>query len=113
MSKAISATCAAGVVSVNGVTLPGVVILSEGQGQSEGILLVDESNAYYLAKTSGDMAALLPDLTEAIEKTLDLVGSVNDSLAGSSSAPYPTFATDRAAIDQIVGRIETLAGNLR
>lgn len=68
MSRVLQATCIAGVVSVNGIPVPGVTLLSEGISQSQGILVVDEDRIFYLTNLGNDLETTLEKLIDTITK---------------------------------------------
>jgi len=131
MSKTLEASCAAGVVTVEGVPLVGATILSEGVGDSEGIAILDEDKSFYVAKT-------VPDLKTTLEKLIDVLGQVKDGLTKAGDAltaldtaafligatagvPSPPIAAPdiagvtaaASAIDPIVSDLTTLMESLK
>lgn len=78
MSKILSATCQAGIVTADGVPVPGAVILGEGVGASSGALILDEARKVYVPKTS-------PDLKTTLEKVIDALGATKDGLDATAS----------------------------
>lgn len=75
MSKVLSASCAAGIVTCEGVPVPGVTILSEGVGSSSGVLILQGSSKYYVAKTSPDLASIIPDICTILTALDSALGS--------------------------------------
>lgn len=85
MSKAIEATCAAGVVKVGALPVEGAVIFSEGVGSSQGIVIMEGGEKFYFAK-------ITPDLKTTIEKTADALVDVVSALNEIATA-LTTIAT--------------------
>lgn len=130
MSKIISATCVGGVVSVAGIPVPGVTLLSEGVANSSGILILDEERAYYVTNigndldtTLGKLIALIEKLADALTKATDGFGKAVDSLtkldtkgfligAASAVPAAPFIATDIAGITTAKNSITSLIGNI-
>jgi hypothetical protein len=127
MSKILKATCAAGVVIAEDDEVPvDADILSEGVGDSEGLLILNKNKATYITSNASD-------LKTDIEKTVDALtkcASSNTTLAGSLTAiagaltalanPVPTLLTDAttltanaAAINVAIGLLNTLKGTLK
>ena len=95
-SKAISAACKRGQVSVNGKNVPNVQILSAGKGASTGLLLISGPEAFYVAVPVGTLASLL----EQVSKLAQAVAT--GVLASNVGGPIVSgsFATDLAQIQQ-------------
>ncbi len=99
MSKILEASCVAGVVSSEGKPVAGTVILSEGVGSSEGVLILEGGERFYISKTS-------PDLKTTIEKVASALGQIATALGlidakptgGTGSAPVPLAADAIVAI---------------
>lgn len=138
MSKLLPATCVGGVVTSGGVPLTGTTILSEGQGQSEGVVILDEETNTYLAKTTPDLISTLTNLIdvlgqikEGLQKAADALTALDTAqyivaVSGGSGAPAvgtpsPPVATGdisgvtqaASQIDPIISELETLKGSLK
>lgn len=127
MSKSLDATCQAGVVQVDNVPVQGVTVLGEGQGQSEGMLVLDEDKRWYVARTSGDLKSTLDQVIAALDATvqaIDKIAStftdVGGGMAGSATAPPPTLPASVAEIqaagaqvDAAKTALDTLKGQLK
>lgn len=107
MTKVLTATCENGVVKVNGLPVPGAVILSEGVGASEGFVAIDLERAYYLARVTPDLETTLEKLiesldtnAEALNKLVDIITSIGSGMTGPSTAPPPDLATDLLEVTQ-------------
>jgi hypothetical protein len=136
MSKVLSASCDAGVVSVAGVPVPGVELLNEGLGSSTGILIVDAERAYYLTNPGNDLDVTLEKVIAALGKVTEGLGKAVDALTAIDTAAYiitvtpggagaggipspPVAASDisgitaaAADIDALASELETLKGSL-
>lgn len=99
MSKILAANCQTKIVTVKNIPVPVAEIFSEGVGESEGILILDEDKAFFLNSSASDIKTLLEkigtiltDLTGALT-TLDTAGF--NTGAGSASAPSPPIIQDK------------------
>ncbi len=77
MAKVIDASCVDGVVTALGLQLPDVEILSEGEGSSVGIVIIDVDKSYYVASNALDIKALLESLDEIIGKVVEIATSLD------------------------------------
>lgn len=137
MSKVLPASCVGNVVSFQGFPVAGVTVQGAGVASSEGVLIIDEENSFYLANTS-------PDLNTTLEKLIAVLGKVKTGLtktasglnkvdtagyiktvSGGSGAPAvgvaaaPVAASDISGINTsvsdiaaIISELETLKGGL-
>jgi len=115
MSNFIPATCVDGKVTAQGVEVPGTTILSEGKGQSSGVLHVDADRKVYNANTT-------PDLKEAIAQAIAGLEAAAAGLAAASSAigtvaplagvPGPSVPLLTDPIDAAASDLEDIAETL-
>lgn len=84
----LEASCVGGVVTADGVPVVAAVPLSQGIGQSSGVLLLDGDNAAYLADTSPDLDATLQQIISALDKTVTALGKCHDALSSIDGAGY-------------------------
>lgn len=111
MSKIMEAVVQGGVVKVGSLSVPGAVILSEGAANSQGILILESGEKFYITK-------ITPDLKTTIEKTADLIEDLNAALTEIATAltaiaavpsgwvtPPPTIA---ANVTQILAKVTEL-----
>lgn len=101
MSKVFAATCEAGVVSVDDLAIPDVIVLSEGVGPSEGVLILQDESAYYIPYTAIDLKntlikieTTLTNLVNAINKIGDELTLIGAGMTGPTTTPPPTLAVD-------------------
>jgi hypothetical protein len=118
MSKMLEATCVSGVVTAGGVPVPAADILSEGVGSSEGILLLDQDQAKYLAKTSPDLKTTLDKLVTILGQLTSALTSIDNKVliyaAGpGTTAPTPTATSNIAAITTIQTELSALKESLK
>jgi hypothetical protein len=117
MSKVLRATCADGKVTALGTEVPAARILSEGIAASEGVLVLDEERADYIAKTSVDLKVTLEKIVDALSQISAALNTLNGAgfLIGASSAvPWSgSVATQITAIGTAKSALETLKDNLR
>ena len=66
MAKILNASCVGGVVTVEGVPVPGSDILSEGVAASEGAFLMDEDKKIYITGSASDLKATITQLNAII-----------------------------------------------
>lgn len=88
MSKMLPATCVGGVVTAEGVPVPAAEILSEGVGESEGVVFLDEDKARYIAKISPDLKTTLEHLIEALGKAIEALNNASAALTSIDTAGY-------------------------
>lgn len=119
MSKTLRAQCSAGIVTVEGTPVPAARVLSSGVGSSEGVLILDEDKADYIAKTVQDLDATLQDVTSALGQVVTALGQIASGLTaigagmtGPTTAPPPTLAVTVAAITAASVQITTSQTNL-
>lgn len=114
MIKALNATCAASVVSIGGVPVPGATILSEGVGSSSGVAYIDADKVYYVAKTTPDVKTLLEKVVAAItELTTALTAIDAKPVGGTGSAPAPGAAANIANLTAISVQLNTLKAAMK
>lgn len=126
MSKAqiLDATCVQSVVKVDTYPVQSAEILSEGQGQSSGVLIMFGEKAYYVPKASGDLKSTLENLVDTITTLNEALTKISTTLSSLGAAiptatPPPTLAADVAeivskvtALNAIKAEINTLKGAL-
>jgi len=112
MSKVLEATCLANTVTSGGVPVEAAV-MSEGVGQSDGLLVLDKDEAYYLAKTSPDLKTTLEKLVSSLTKVTEVLTNIGAGMTGPTTAPPPTLAADVTEINTTIAELSTLKDNLR
>jgi hypothetical protein len=88
LSRIIDATCLAGVVTADGLPVPGTTILSQGTKQSSGALEIDGEKRYYFTSNATDIKDLITNL-EAIIQQVVLIATNLDAVTvspGSATA---------------------------
>lgn len=114
MSKILSATCEAGVVKVDDLTIPGVTVMSEGVAASEGVLLIEVAELHYFGKTSGDLKLALEKIASALSQIATALTTLDAKpVGGTGSAPAPAAASAISQISSLQAELTTLKGNLR
>lgn len=135
MTKAIEATCGAGVVKVGTVPLTEAKKLSKGIGQSTGVVFLDEKDQYYVANTTPDLEQTLTDVVSLLDQVKTALNAVKASLdnlktypfivgaaPAASPVPWVTTAfeltitqvnTAISGFDPIKAELNTLKGNLK
>ena len=112
MSKTLTASCSAGVVTVGGITVQ-AEILSEGKGSSSGALILDEGKAVYIASNATDLKQTLAKIQDALTKITSTLTAIGAGMTGPSTAPPPTLATSVAQINLIATELGALKDVLK
>lgn len=107
MSKALDATCTAGVVLADGIPVIGATILSEGVGSSSGVLILDEDRQTYIGKTSGDLKIALEKIASALSQIATALTTIDSKPAGTL-APAPAAASAISAISAVQAELTAL-----
>lgn len=91
--------------------------MSEGVGQSAGVVVLDESRAYYLAKTSEDLKTTLDKVIAALGKVASAIQALDTNgflIAADAGVPSgPVAAADIAEINTISGELNALKAALK
>lgn len=94
MSKTLPAECVQSVVSFNGVTIPDAEILSEGNGQSNGIAIIDDDKAYYVTSSATDLKNAIVALNSMITKITNVLSALDGALSGSNAAAIAAIVSE-------------------
>jgi hypothetical protein len=128
MSKILNASCdAAGVVKVEGITVPEAVVMSAGKQSSTGLVIIDKKNVKYLTLNTTDLETLidktssaLDDISAAINKIALTLTSIGAGMTGPTTAPPGTLVADVleiagkvAEINAVKIELDTLKGALK
>lgn len=91
------------------VEVPDVKILSEGVGDSDGVVILAGSETVYIAQTTGDLKNALTIIKDGFTK---LAGDVVQASGGTSDVggATPTFASD---MNQVATDLNNLIGGLK
>src|ERR1044071_5853784 len=84
MPKILEATCTAAVVTVYELPVE-AVILTQGTAESEGLLLMQDDKAYYVAANTSDIVNLIDSMKAIIDKIILIVTGL-DSATGNTQA---------------------------
>lgn len=98
MAKIVQASCAAGIVTIQGIPLDEAEILSEGVGDSEGIAIIDEDKVYYVASSALDLKDGITKLSSMLTDIQTIITSIGAAMTGPTTAPPPTLATGLASL---------------
>lgn len=112
MSKTLEANCTGNVVKIGSDPIA-AEILSEGVGESQGIVVMDKDKAYYITSNATDLKTTLQKLTDALTQIGTTLTSIGAGMTGPTTAPPPTLATDVAQINLIVTELTTLKDTLK
>lgn len=119
MSKILRGTCQNGVVREGDAIVPEAVLLSEGVGASEGLVILEEDEASYIAKTSPDLKTTLEKLIAALGQISTAINSLDTRgfLIGVTGATPivgpPALSGTVSQINSAKEDLETLKGDLR
>ena len=100
-TQVFNAACENGQVTVNGVPVPGAVVLSAGAAKSQGAALFSGPSVFYIAvpmDTLDSLIDLVSQLADAVKN-----GVLASNAGGAITAP--TFA---AGLEQIKQNLQTL-----
>lgn len=91
------------------VEVPNVKVLSEGAGDSEGILLLQGTECIYIAETAGDLKQGLQIIADGFGT---LANDVTEATGGSvdTGGATPTFKSD---MNKIKSDLNNLIGGLK
>lgn len=91
------------------VEVPNVKILSEGLGESAGIMILAGEECVYIAQTTGDLKNALTIIKEGFTK---LASDVVQASGGTSDVggATPNFSTD---MNKVASDLDTLIGGLK
>ena len=100
------ATCANGVVKIDGVELPDAVILSAGQADSQGAAIISGGEAFYVAVPIGT-------LTQLINLVAQLAQTVSTGVLSSNGGGAITSGTFAADLMNLKSQLDQLKGNMQ
>jgi hypothetical protein len=113
MSKVLTGTCLAGQVFAEGLPVLGAVILSEGLGPSEGVVILEDDEITYLARTSPDLKTTLEQLTSALTTIATTLTAIGAGMTGATTAPPPTLPAGVTAINAAATALTALKAVLK
>lgn len=112
MSKVLSASCSGGVVTVAGAIVQ-ATILSEGIGNSEGVVILDKDKAFYIATNATDLKTTLQKISDALAKIGETLTAIGAGMTGPTTTPPPTLPVSVAQINLIVTELNALKDALK
>ncbi len=118
MSKALPASCAAGVVLTGGIPVPSAEILSSGVGPSSGVLILDEDEAFYIPDTTPDLdttlAQIITALTQVSQALAQTVLALNvlDNKPLGALPPVPAVTANSTAITAAAAAVTAATAQL-
>ncbi len=114
MSRILDATCEGGTVTSQGVEVVDPVILCEGEGESSGMLVMQDGVVYYVGKTSPDLKDTLRKLVDALTEIASALSAIDAKpTGGTASAPAPAATGNVTAINTLKAQLDTLKDNLK
>jgi hypothetical protein len=105
MSKAIEATCVGGVVTAAEVAVPDVNILSAGVGESEGLLILDETDATYITSNAEDIESAIDDIASALNTIASTLTAIAANMVGAGTSPPPSLPSN---VTEILSKVTSL-----
>jgi hypothetical protein len=99
-------------VKVGALPVPGAEILSEGVGESSGVVILDEDRKLYIAKTSGDLKTTLEKISDALSQIAAALTAI-DAKPPGPLPPSPVAAAQIAQITALQGELVALKGMLK
>ena len=112
MSKALDATCLAGVVKVGDLPVAGATVLSEGVAQSQGVLIIEADKKTYVAKTSPDLKSTLDKISSALSQIATALTAIDGKPTGTL-APAPVATTNITQISTLQAELSALKDALK
>jgi hypothetical protein len=113
MSKILAATCVSGVVKVGSLPVD-AEILSEGVASSSGVVVLEDDQATYIAKTSPDLKTTLEKIASALGQLVTALTAIDAKpVGGSGSAPAPGAAANIAALTVLQTEVNALKAALK
>jgi hypothetical protein len=109
--RLIKATCEKGVVKTeDGLTIPEIIILSNGNGKSDGFVICEEDKWFYITS--------IIDILNLLELTMKAVNQIAISVANSQcpqapSGTLPLQTTIAADMQPILEEFNKLKENLK
>lgn len=113
MSKILPATCVSKVVKCENVPVETAQILSEGNGESEGVLLLEDEKQFYLTSNATDLKETIDKLNQLIPKLVTIFTNVAAGMTGPTTAPPPTLGADLTILNQINSELTALKSVLK
>lgn len=114
--KIFNATCAAGVVTMNGLIVPNCPVMGEG-GSSSGYIVMAENKLFYLPKTTPDVKSFLTqieNLCGKLEGLCDKIAAITVICAAPASpSSAPQNAAEFATVKSDIISIHTNLTNLK
>lgn len=113
MSKILEASCVAGVVTSEGVPVPGATVLSKGVGSSEGLLLIQGSEKTYLTLQAADLETTIDKVITGLTKASDGLIAAGAALNGIAAGTGVSTALAGTQILTVITELTTLKGQLK
>lgn len=101
------------VVTCENLPVSTAEIFSEGVGQSEGVLILQNGKQYYLTSNAKDIKDTIDKLNDLITKMIAIFTSIGAAMTGPTTAPPPTLAADLVVLTQINVQLTALKGMLK
>ncbi len=112
LPKTLFAQCYQGTVRADGVEVPAAWVISQGQGVSQGVLLIEGPNAYFITSNASDIKRhmektvdVITDLNTCLTQLVTTLTAIGAGMTGPTTAPPPTLA---AQLTVISNKITTL-----
>lgn len=113
MSELVKAECKGGIVSIEGLAVNDVEILTEGIDQSDGILFLHKDKAFYLTSNATKLKEVIESLSDIADQLVQVINSIGAGMTGITTAPPPTLQNDLAQITTLSNNLKVLKDNLK
>lgn len=105
-TKAFSAACESGKVTVNGAEVPDAVIVSAGKAKSQGVAIFSGAEVFYIAVP-------VETLSQLIELTAQLAQTVASGVLPSNGGGAITSGSFSADLAQLKSTLNNLKGAIQ
>lgn len=115
MSKVLDAICeAGGIVKAEGFEVTSATVLSEGNQDSDGILIIDQEKSWYFPSSATDIKTTLDKISLALTQIASALTALDAKpTGGSGSAVVPSVVANVSQINVLKTEIDTLKGALK
>lgn len=100
MAKILPASCVTNVVTVEGLSISPVSILSQGTKSSSGIASVDQDNVTYITSNASDIVDLITNIGTLIDKIVTVLSGLDavSTNPGSNAATIALLVTYKTVL---------------
>ncbi len=117
MSRFLHATCNDDKVMCEGVEIKSAIILSEGNGNSSGLLMIQDDKAYYFPSNALDLKMLIEKIVAVLTTIKTGLNNIDTNGYIISSSPDtpggPKAAGEISGIQSAIDDLNTFKGDLQ